>query len=137
MLLWGEDVTGSSRGNSLLQKCNVRLHTINPCGSVGSFLNLTRSGVLVNLTVLNLRTQEENLHHFMANIAQGEEELTRDLLIAISNLLPNTMLVEIHCSSNDAMATSGDATQDFRSQLMSISHTQSPDVVLCHGYTQL
>ncbi|KAM3266858.1 hypothetical protein P3L10_003853 [Capsicum annuum] len=83
------------------------------------------------------RTQEENLHHFMANIAQGEEELTRDLLIAISNLLPNTMLVEIHCNSNDAMATSGDSTQDFRSQLMSISHTQSPDVVLCHGYTQL
>lgn len=75
----------------------------------------------------------------MANRSLGEEEapfeVARELLIAISNLLPDIVHVENSCSSNENIAASRDRTEDFRSQLMSISHTQSSEVaVLCNGY---
>ncbi|KAJ8538703.1 hypothetical protein K7X08_029999 [Anisodus acutangulus] len=71
--------------------------------------------------------------HFMANRALGEEtpfEVARELLIAISNLLPDIVRVENSCSSNDTVAASRDGTEDFRSQLMSISHSQSSELSL-------
>ncbi|OIT32633.1 hypothetical protein A4A49_07442 [Nicotiana attenuata] len=74
----------------------------------------------------------------MANRALGEEapfEVARELLIALSNLLPDIVLVDNSCSSNGTIVTSRDGTEDFRSELMSISHTQSSEVaVLCNGY---
>lgn len=75
----------------------------------------------------------------MANRAFGEEapfEVARELLISISNLLPDIVLVENSCTSNGSIATSRDGADDFRSLLMSISHIQSSEVVavLCNGY---
>ncbi|KAK4349618.1 hypothetical protein RND71_032373 [Anisodus tanguticus] len=74
----------------------------------------------------------------MENRALGEEapfEVARELLIAISNLLPDIVRVENSCSSNDTIAASRDGAEDFRTQLMSISHSQSSEVaVLCNGY---
>lgn len=74
----------------------------------------------------------------MANTALLEEapfEVARELLLSISNLLPDIVLVEDSCTSNGSIATSRDRTEDFRSQLMSISHTQSSEAVavLCNG----
>lgn len=45
------EVTGSNRGNKLLHKCRLRLHTINPCGSAFS-QNPHIAGVLVHWDVV-------------------------------------------------------------------------------------
>nr|XP_033516931.1 uncharacterized protein LOC108948350 isoform X2 [Nicotiana tomentosiformis] len=81
------------------------------------------------------------IYSFMANRALGEEapfEVARELLIALSNSLPDIVFVENSCSSNETIVASREGshgTEDFRSELMSISHTQSSEVaVLCNGY---
>ncbi|MCD7447915.1 hypothetical protein HAX54_036283 [Datura stramonium] len=53
----------------------------------------------------------------MANRALGEEEapfeVARELLIAISNLLPDIVRVENSCNSNENTVASRDRTEDF------------------------
>ncbi|KAH0647091.1 hypothetical protein KY290_033091 [Solanum tuberosum] len=72
----------------------------------------------------------------MANREEAPFNVTRELLIAISNLLPDIVIVENSCILNGSITASGDRTEDFRTQLMSISSTQSLEavVVMCNSH---
>lgn len=67
-------------------------------------------------------------------------ELARELLIAISNSVPDKILdsitFEILSSRDEAVLNNTDRTDDFRSKLISISNIQSPDfsVTRCNGH---
>lgn len=67
-------------------------------------------------------------------------ELARELLIAISNSVPDKILDSITfeklSSRDEAVLNNTDGTDDFRSKLISISNIQSPDfsVTRCNGH---
>lgn len=66
----------------------------------------------------------------MANIDEAPFDVTRESLIAISNLLPDIIIVENTCILNGSITTLGDRTEDFRTQLMSISSTSVVKLVI-------
>ncbi|KAK6781515.1 hypothetical protein RDI58_019311 [Solanum bulbocastanum] len=70
----------------------------------------------------------------MENREEVPFNVTRELLIAISNLLPDIVIVETSCISNGSIMASGDRTEDFRTQLMSISSTQSSEAVVVMSF---
>lgn len=72
----------------------------------------------------------------MDNEVPGKEdsqELARELLIAISNCTPEKVL-NLNCSpegfidANGVAVSEDDGAEEFRSELISISYVQSPDV---------
>ncbi|KAM1140167.1 hypothetical protein ACFX19_040965 [Malus domestica] len=76
--------------------------------------------------------QTKHIRHFMDKAGLGKEapeEVTRESLIAISYSLPEKNLTsKLSSGELNGEAIDTDGEEKFRSELISISYTQSPEV---------